>query len=241
MSPSHLHRLFKSVTGVTPRAYAAAHRARRLKRELERADSVTEAMYEAGYNSSGRFYGESNQLLGMTPTSYRCGGTSTEIRFAVGDCSLGAILVAATRRGVCAIMLGEDPNSLVCELQDRFPHAQLCGGDPEFEQLVARAVGVVETPALGVDLPLDVRGTAFQQRVWQALRAIPAGETVSYTELARRIHAPRSVRAVANACGANPVAVAIPCHRVVSQNGAISGYRWGVERKRALLARESKE
>ncbi|WP_372715808.1 bifunctional DNA-binding transcriptional regulator/O6-methylguanine-DNA methyltransferase Ada [Immundisolibacter sp.] len=238
LSRYHLHRIFRAVTGVTPRAYAAAHRASRVRVELGRSDTITEAIYGAGFNSNGRFYATSNQVLGMTPTQYRAGGVDTAIRFAVGQCSLGAILVAASERGVCAILLGDDPEALARDLQDRFPRADLVGGDEDFEQLVARVVGFVEAPRLGLDLPLDVRGTAFQQRVWQALGQIPAGKTVTYTDIARRIGAPNAVRAVAGACAANPLAVAIPCHRVVSLNGGLSGYRWGVERKRALLDRE---
>jgi AraC family transcriptional regulator of adaptative response/methylated-DNA-[protein]-cysteine methyltransferase len=199
---------------------------------------VTEAIYDAGFNSGGRFYETSDQLLGMTPTSYRAGGADTTMRFAVGECSLGSVLVAQSAKGVCAIFLGDDPDALVKNLQDRFPRATLVGGDAAFEQVVAKVIGVVEAPAIGLDLPLDVRGTAFQQRVWRALRDIPAGSTASYTEIAVRIGAPTSARAVAQACGANPVAVAIPCHRVVRTDGALSGYRWGVERKRTLLKRE---
>ena len=239
LSAYHLHRLFKRTTGVTPKAYAAAHRAGRVRERLARGGSVTEAIYGAGYNSNGRFYAESNQVLGMTPTEYRDGGSgATEIRFAIGACSLGAILVARSDRGVAAIMLGDDPDALARDLQDRFPHARLIGGDAGFERLVAQVVGFVEAPHIGLDLPLDVRGTAFQQRVWQVLREIPAGATASYAQVARRIGAPQSVRAVAQACAANPLAVAIPCHRVVRSDGALSGYRWGVERKRALLERE---
>lgn len=241
LSPFHLHRVFKAVTGLTPRAYAAAHRARRVTRALRRSRSVTEAIFDAGFNSSGRFYESAAELLGMTPRQYRAGGRDAEIRFAIGRCSLGSILVASSARGVCAILLGEDPDALARELQDGFPRAHLIGGDARFERLVARVVGLVENPALGLDLPLDVRGTAFQRRVWQALRAIPAGTTVSYGELARRIGAPRSARAVARACAANTLAVAIPCHRVVSADGGLSGYRWGVERKRELLQRETRE
>jgi AraC family transcriptional regulator, regulatory protein of adaptative response / methylated-DNA-[protein]-cysteine methyltransferase len=240
LSAYHLHRLFKRVTGLTPKAYAAAHRAQRVRQQLARSGTVTDAIYGAGYNSNARFYGESNQVLGMTPTKYRAGGVDTRIRFAVGECSLGAILVAQSDRGVCAILMGDDPDGLVRDLQDRFAHAELVGGDAAFERLVARVVGFVETPAQGLDLPLDVRGTAFQQRVWRALRKIPSGKTVSYAELARRIGAPKSVRAVAQACAANPLAVAIPCHRVVRSDGGLSGYRWGVERKHALLEREAK-
>ncbi len=198
-----------------------------------------DAIYGAGYSSNGRFYEEANGVLGMTPTNYRAGGTNMDIRFAVGECSLGSILVATSDRGVCAILLGDDPDELARELQDRFPRAMLIGGDAGFEELVAKVVGLVESPRLGLDLPLDVRGTAFQQRVWQALREIPAGKTVSYTEIAKRIGVPKSVRAVAQACSANSLAVAIPCHRVVRHDGGLSGYRWGVERKRALLEREA--
>ena len=240
-SPHHLHRLFKAATGLTPRAYAVALRARRIRRELADGAGVTEAIYEAGYNSNGRFYAEADEILGMTPRRYRAGGAGAEIRFAVGQCALGAILVAASERGVCAISLGDDPDALIRDLQGRFPAARLIGGDPGFEQLVAQVVGFVEAPGLGEDLPLDVRGTAFQQRVWQALRQVPAGQTVSYTELARRLGLPNSVRAVASACAANVLAVAIPCHRVVRKDGDLAGYRWGVERKRALLAREGGE
>ena len=239
LSTFHFHRVFKAVTGLTPRAYASAHRGERVRRELGRSPSVTAAIYQSGYNSNGRFYDETERMLGMTPRDYRAGGTNAEIRFAVGECSLGSILVAMSERGVCAILLGDDPDALARNLQDRFPRATLVGGDTEFEHLVARVVGFVEAPGLGLDLPLDVRGTAFQQRVWQALRAIPAGATASYTEIARRIGAPRSARAVAQACAANPLAVAIPCHRVVRNDGDVSGYRWGVERKRALLRREA--
>lgn len=238
LSTYHLLRVFKSVTGLSPKAYAQAHRARKLRDELGRQPTVTEAAYEAGFNASSRFYEASGSLLGMTPTDYRAGGVRTRIRFAVGQCALGAILVAATDRGVCAILMGDDPSDLVRDLQDRFSQAQLIGGDADFEQTVAQVVGLVQAPKLGLDLPLDVQGTAFQQRVWQALREIPAGQTTSYGELARRIGAPRAIRAVASACAANALAVAIPCHRVVRLDGSLSGYRWGVARKRWLLDRE---
>ncbi|MET1078784.1 MAG: bifunctional DNA-binding transcriptional regulator/O6-methylguanine-DNA methyltransferase Ada [Pseudomonas sp.] len=239
MSPSHLHRLFKTVTGVTPKAYATAHRASKVRQELARSGSVTEAIYQAGYNANSRFYEEATSLLGMTPKRYREGGVDTLIRFAVGECSLGAILVAASARGVCAILMGDEADSLVRDLERRFPKAELMGGDSSFEHWVAMVVGLVEAPQLGLALPLDIRGTAFQQRVWQALREIPAGTTVSYSELAQRIGLPRAVRAVAQACGANALAIAIPCHRVVRHDGALSGYRWGIERKRVLLEREA--
>jgi len=239
LSSFHLHRLFKEVTGLTPKAYAAAHRDRRVRDALARSETVTDAIYDAGYNSNGRFYERSNEVLGMTPTRFRAGGADTDIRFAIGQCALGAILVAQSALGVCAIALGDDPDALARELQDRFPQARLIGGDPAFEQMVARVVGFVEAPGVGLDLPLDVRGTAFQQRVWQALRDIPPGSTASYAEIAERIGSPKSVRAVAQACGANALAVAIPCHRVVRSDGGLSGYRWGVERKSALLKREA--
>lgn len=239
LSPHHLHRLFKSVTGVTPKAWAGAQRAKRVRQELACSETVTAAIYDAGYNSNGRFYEESDRVLGMTPTQLRAGGADTNIRFAIGACSLGAILVAQSGRGVCAIALGDDADALARELQDRFPNARLIGDDAAFDALVAQVVGFVEAPALGLDLPLDVRGTAFQQRVWQALRELPAGTTASYADVAARIGAPTAVRAVAQACGANPLAVAIPCHRVVRTDGALSGYRWGVARKQALIAREA--
>jgi AraC family transcriptional regulator, regulatory protein of adaptative response / methylated-DNA-[protein]-cysteine methyltransferase len=239
LSTYHFHRVFKAATGLTPKEYAAAHRDNLVRKTLDKSDTVTQAIYDAGYNSNSRFYEISNQVLGMTPSIYRAGGTQTDIRFAVGECSLGSILVARSNRGICAIFLGDDPDLLARDLQDRFPQANLIGGDAGFERLVAKVVGFVEVPALGLDLPLDVRGTAFQQRVWQALRKIPVGSTASYTDIAKLIGSPNSVRAVAQACGANALAVAIPCHRVVRNDGALSGYRWGVERKRALLEKEA--
>ncbi|HLU76740.1 MAG TPA: bifunctional DNA-binding transcriptional regulator/O6-methylguanine-DNA methyltransferase Ada [Burkholderiales bacterium] len=241
LSPSHFHRQFKRLTGLTPREYARAHREARVRAALAQGARVTDAMYEAGYNSNGRFYEAADAALGMKPGAYRAGGANATIRFAVGECSLGSILVAQSGRGICAILLGEDPEALLRDLERRFPRAELIGGDADFEQLVARVVGFVEAPRTGLDLPLDIRGTAFQQRVWQALRAIPPGTTVSYAELARRIGAPKAVRAVGAACGANALAVAIPCHRVVRSDGDLCGYRWGIERKRALLDIEAAE
>jgi AraC family transcriptional regulator, regulatory protein of adaptative response / methylated-DNA-[protein]-cysteine methyltransferase len=239
LSPYHFHRIFKAATGLTPKAYATAHRARRMRSVLARSSSVTDAIYDSGYNSNARFYEKAGDVLGMTPRAYRAGGTAANIRFAVGECSLGSILVAKSDHGVCAILLGDDPDVLARELQDQFPKANLIGGDSEFEQLVAKVVGFVESPRIGLDLPLDVRGTAFQQRVWEALRRVPAGTTASYSEIARQIGAPHAARAVAQACASNRLAVAIPCHRVVRNDGELAGYRWGVERKRELLAREA--
>jgi AraC family transcriptional regulator of adaptative response/methylated-DNA-[protein]-cysteine methyltransferase len=237
-SASYFHRSFKAATGLTPKDYAAAHRASKVREGLASGSSVTEAIYDAGYNSSGRFYEKSTDMLGMTPTQFKTGGTNEEIRFALGQTSLGAILVASSKKGVASILLGNDPDALLRQLQDRFPKAKLIGADKDYEGLVARVVGFIEAPQIGLDLPLDVRGTAFQRRVWQALQEIPVGQTVSYTEIAQRIGSPKAIRAVAGACAANNLAVAIPCHRVVRNDGALSGYAWGVERKKVLLDRE---
>lgn len=239
MSRFHFHRVFKAITGVTPKAYAAAFRAERVRGALRRGGSVTDAIYAAGFGSSGRFYAKATEMLGMQPKHYLAGGKSEVIKFAVGECSLGSILVAATTQGVCAILLGEQPDELVNEFQDRFPEAVLIGGDARFESLVATVVGFVERPTEDLGLPLHVRGTVFQHRVWQALREIPVGTTASYGEIAERIGAPKAARAVARACGTNSLAVAIPCHRVVRADGGLSGYRWGVHRKRKLLQREA--
>jgi AraC family transcriptional regulator of adaptative response/methylated-DNA-[protein]-cysteine methyltransferase len=238
-SASYFHRLFKAATGLTPKEYATAHRATKVRDCLASGNTVTEAIYDAGFNSSGRFYEKSTDMLGMTPTQYRSGGPNEDIRFAVGQCSLGAILVASSKKGVVSILIDSDPAELVRNLQDRFPKANLIGADSNYEALVSRVVGFIEAPNLGLDLPLDIRGTSFQHRVWQTLREIPVGQTVSYAEIARRIGAPKAVRAVAGACAANNLAVAIPCHRVVKNDGSLSGYAWGVERKRALLDRET--
>jgi AraC family transcriptional regulator, regulatory protein of adaptative response / methylated-DNA-[protein]-cysteine methyltransferase len=238
MSVYHFHRVFKRHTGLTPKAYATAQRNKRVQAQLERNPTVTGAIYAAGFSSTSRFYASSETTLGMVPRNFRAGGIGTRIRFAVGECWLGSFLVAATKKGVCALLLGDDPEPLVRDLEDRFPRAELVGGDARFEELVAQVVGFLENPTVGCHLPLDIQGTAFQQRVWQALRAIPAGSTASYTEIAERLGKPKSVRAVAQACAANPLAVVIPCHRVVRLDGTLSGYRWGIERKSQLLQRE---
>lgn len=239
MSTFHFHRVFKAETGLTPKAYASAARARRFRGELAESETITAAIYEAGFNSNSRFYEASAGMLGMPARDYRDGGQNAEIRFAVAQCSLGAILVAQSQRGICAILLGDDPDLLVRDLQDMFRKARLIGGDADFERLVAQVIGFIEAPAVGLNLPLDVRGTAFQERVWKALREIPPGTTASYAQIAERIGSPKAVRAVAQACAANHIAVAIPCHRVVRRDGDISGYRWGVDRKRELLKREA--
>ncbi|NIL24826.1 bifunctional DNA-binding transcriptional regulator/O6-methylguanine-DNA methyltransferase Ada [Yersinia mollaretii] len=238
LSAFHFHRLFKAMTGLTPKAYANATRSARVRTQLVGGGLVTDAIFDAGYNANGRFYAQSNQLLGMTPTRYRNGGRGVTLRFAVGESALGAILMAKSELGICAILLGDSPGPLVQQLQDKFPQAELIGGDAEFEQWFAQVVGLVEAPQFGLDLPLDIQGTAFQQRVWQALREIPAGETASYADIAAKMGSPKSMRAVAGACAANILAVAIPCHRVIRQDGALSGYRWGIDRKRRLLEKE---
>lgn len=239
LSPHHFHRLFRSITGLTPKGYGDAHRANRVRDALASGAGVTEALYDAGYGSSGRFYAAADATLGMLPSAYRAGGAAARIRFGIGSSSLGRVLAAASERGICAILIGDDNDMLVEDLHRRFPQADVTAADPDFAMVLDQVIAMVETPAQGLSLPLDIRGTAFQQRVWQALRTIPAGQTMSYAELANRIGQPEAVRAVAGACAANRIAVAIPCHRVLRSDGAVSGYRWGVERKRALLAREA--
>ena len=241
LSLHHFQRTFKLVTGVTPKAYAQRLRTARVQHALASAPRVTDAFYDAGFGSSGRFYETAEAILGMTPAQYRDGASGLALRFALAQCSLGAILVAATDRGVCAILLGDDPDALLRDLQDRFPKAELLGGEAGFERLVADVVALVEHPGARHDLPLDIRGTAFQQRVWEALRSVPAGGTSTYTEIAQRIGTPGAVRAVASACAANPLAVAVPCHRVVRLDGNLAGYRWGLARKQELLRRERVE
>nr|WP_189421181.1 bifunctional DNA-binding transcriptional regulator/O6-methylguanine-DNA methyltransferase Ada [Cellvibrio zantedeschiae] len=238
LSPYHLHKLFKRITGVTPKAYARVNRIARMRKSLTPNTRVTDALFTAGYNSNSSFYAESKQLLGMNPKQYKAGGLATEIYFALGECSLGSVLVAQSERGICAIALGDDPDVLLQELQTQFAHARLIGGDKNYEATVAQVIGFIEQPRANFDLPLDIRGTVFQQKVWQALQKIAPGQTLSYSELAMLIGSPKASRAVASACAANVLAVAIPCHRIVRNNGDLSGYRWGVERKRKLLELE---
>ncbi len=239
LSPYHFHRLFKARTGVTPAAYAAAVKDRRAKAALAEGASVTEAVYEAGYGSASRFYEQAKGRLGMAPKRFRDGAKGERIRFATAPCSLGHVLVGATDKGLCAVELGDGPESLVAEFTKRFFRAEAVSDDPELTKMVAAVVSLIDQPRThAADLPLDVRGTAFQQRVWEALRTIKPGETWTYAQLAEAIGAPKAVRAVGAACGANPVAVITPCHRVVGGNGKLTGYRWGVERKRTLLERE---
>ena len=238
LSPHHFHRLFRRIAGVTPKAYADAHRQGRLQRHLAAGSAVTAALYEAGFSSSGRFYAAADAMLGMTPSAFRAGGSGEAIRYATGASALGLLLVAESARGICAILLGEDAAALADDLRRRFPRAELQPAEQAFAATVRQVTALVEAPAESLALPLDIRGTAFQRRVWEALRAIPPGATLSYREVAARIGAPGAVRAVASACGANTLAVAIPCHRVVASDGRLAGYRWGVARKRTLLDRE---
>lgn len=240
ISRYHLHRLFKSALGVTPKQYASQRRAQRLQQGLQQGESVSGAMYGAGFGSSSRLYEDSDRLLGMSPGRYRKGGEGERVRWTIAGSTLGHVLVAATDRGICAIELADTPEMLRERLAGLFPNAELAGDDPGFALLVGEVIGLVETPMRAVDLPLDLHGTAFQHRVWKALREIPAGATASYAEVARAIGSPQGARAVARACAANPVAVAVPCHRVTRGDGATGGYRWGAERKKELLEREKK-
>lgn len=238
-SPFHFQRLFKKFVGVTPKAYAAARRVERFQKGLRVEQTVARAMYDAGFGSSSRCYETVGDTLGMAPAEYKNGGAGTVIRLAVAECWLGWVMVAATKRGICRIAFGDTPEDLRAELTTRFPKATVQEGDAEFRHWIEQVVAHLEAPGHTLGLPLDIQGTAFQRKVWDALRAIPAGTTASYTEIARRIGQPKAVRAVAGACAANPLAVVIPCHRIVRTDGDLSGYRWGVERKRKLLDREA--
>ncbi|MCL4109054.1 UNVERIFIED_CONTAM: hypothetical protein GTU68_032177 [Idotea baltica] len=239
LSQHYFHRIFRELTGVTTNAYAQANRKQKVQRQLRSSGSVTEAMLNSGYKSNGRFYSQSRRSLGMKPKAFKAGGMGETIQFALGECSLGSILVAATSVGICTISLGNSAEELLQEFQDQFCNAILVGADGDFEQYVATVVGFVESPAKSLSLPLDIRGTAFQVEVWKALQETQPGETLTYSELAERIGNPQATRAVASACGKNNLALAIPCHRVVRADSTPSGYRWGIDRKRALLNRET--
>ena len=238
-SPSHFHRLFKQTIGVTPKAYAAMRRANRVRMELQGQSTVTAAVYGSGYGTSSRFYEQSDEVLGMKPAQYRKGGQDTAICVAVASTSLGKILVAATSKGLCAIEFADNKQELRRRLRERFPHAELKDSE-DFEAWLAEVVALVDAPSQPLSLPLDIQGTAFQRRVWEALRRIPAGTTTTYSEVAKQIGQPTAARAVAGACAANRLAVVVPCHRVIRSDGNMGGYRWGIQRKEALLAEEKK-
>lgn len=239
LSRFHFHRIFKEIVGVTPKDYALAHRRKAVRKELQRSLSVTDAIYDAGFNSSARFYANAAETLGMSPKTFRGGGKNAVLTFAFGHSSLGDILVAASAKGIAAILIGDDRDQLTADLKGIFPRAEFVTADRNFEKTVADVVELVERPKQTVDLPLDIRGTAFQQRVWKALRAIPLGVTATYADIANQVGDPKAVRAVARACATNPLALVVPCHRVVRTDGSLAGYRWGVERKRMLIERET--
>jgi AraC family transcriptional regulator, regulatory protein of adaptative response / methylated-DNA-[protein]-cysteine methyltransferase len=241
MNRHHFHRVFKSVVGLTPKAYFQAVRAKRVQAALRDAGSVTEALYDAGFNSSSRFYEGTRSTLGMQPKQLLDGAKGQQIRYAVEPCALGVVLVAATEKGVCGIEFGESAHDLVQRLRDRFPKASLVPGDPDFQDWIGRVLRYIEHPRGLLELPLDVRGTVFQRQVWDALGTIPSGQTASYGDVARAIGQPKAVRAVAQACASNDIALAIPCHRVIRGDGQLSGYRWGAQRKTELLRREALE
>ena len=241
LSPQYFHRVFKKIVGVTPHQYAVAKRAERFAAELKTSERVTDAIYNAGFGANSRFYETASSRIGMTASALKRGAHDTHIRFQIADSWLGTVLIAATEDGVCAILFGDTQHQLLGDLQTRFPNATFEASEPgsDFARWVAAALAHIEAPAGFTDLPLDVGGTAFQERVWRALRAIPAGSTASYKDIAERIGHPKATRAVAQACAANPAAIVIPCHRVVRADGGLSGYRWGAARKRKLLEREA--
>jgi len=238
MSRFHFQRTFKKIIGVTPKQYQQALRAQCVQIALHEAPSVTDAMYAAGFNSSGHFYQGSDAMLGMTPTTFRAGGAAVDIQFGTATCALGMVLIAATSKGVCCIELGDNANTLIELLQRRYPRANFSPMTAQTAQWLQQLIRWIEQPQSALQLPLDIQGTAFQRQVWEALRAIPLGTTASYTEIAARIGKPKAVRAVATACANNQLALIIPCHRVIRGNGELAGYRWGIERKRELLRRE---
>lgn len=239
LSPYHFHRLFKKSVGITPKQYADQVRLRRLRGNLQQDQTVTAAIYNAGFQSGSRFYESATASLGMAPKTYQKGGRGMAILYAIAESYLGWVLVAGTQKGICRIDFDQSPTRLQARLAERFPQAQLKTADPGFEAVVKQVIGYIETPSNTLNLPLDIQGTAFQKRVWQALRGISAGTTASYIQIANQIGSPKAARAVAQACAANQLAVAIPCHRVVRSDGHLGGYRWGLDRKKALLEREA--
>jgi AraC family transcriptional regulator of adaptative response/methylated-DNA-[protein]-cysteine methyltransferase len=239
LSPAYFHRLFKKWVGITPRQYAAEKRLDKARSGIQQETTIIEAIYNAGFESSSRFYEKATPALGMKPSEYKNGGKRLMIRFAISHAYLGWVLVAASEKGVCRIDFDDSQEALQQRLRDNFPQAELVSDDPEFAETVALVLAFLDQPKRGLDLPLDIQGTAFQRRVWAALQQIPVGITASYGDIAARIGQPKAARAVAQACGANHIAVAIPCHRVVRGNGELGGYRWGVDRKRAVLQRET--
>ncbi|EPH6762512.1 bifunctional DNA-binding transcriptional regulator/O6-methylguanine-DNA methyltransferase Ada [Cronobacter dublinensis] len=241
MSPYHFHREFKAVTGMTPKAWQNALRAHKLQAALREGMSVTDSLWEAGFSSGSALYREADRALGMRPQQYRRGGEQIAIRYAIAPCEAGRCLVAASERGLCAVLLADDDAALEAELAAIFPHAQRLAPDAAFADQVAQVVAWIDAPQGELALPLDLRGTAFQLRVWQALQTVPPGSTISYQALAARTGNPQAVRAVASACAANKLAIVVPCHRVVRRDGALSGYRWGAARKARLLAREREQ
>ncbi len=238
-SPFHFQRLFKEIVGISPKQYEMALRAKKVRHELAGNSSITQAVYNAGFRASSSFYNQATEILGMQPMDYRKGGTGVTIRYAVKPSDLGWVLVAATEGGICAIQFSDDSKTAIAQLQECFPKALFSANDPEFDRWVEEVIAFIKTPQPELNLPLDIQGTVFQQKVWQALRAIPLGKTASYAEIAQRLGNPKAVRAVARACATNNIAVAIPCHRVVGSNGSLTGYRWGIDRKQALLAIEA--
>ncbi|MGE5138179.1 MAG: bifunctional DNA-binding transcriptional regulator/O6-methylguanine-DNA methyltransferase Ada [Rudaea sp.] len=239
LSPFHFQRVFKKSVGVTPRQYAIERRLGRVRAGLRHAATVTEGAYEAGYGSGSGLYGEAGPALGMTPSEYKNGAGGLRIRYAIAPSELGLVLVAATEKGICAVAFGDSRDALREFLESEFPLAEIASDDAGLGESVRQVTTLIESPGADLDLPLDIRGTAFQRRVWQALQQIPPGRTASYAEIAAGIGKPGAARAVGAACAANRIAVAIPCHRATRSDGTLSGYRWGVERKRELLDREA--
>lgn len=239
LSPYHFHRLFKKTLGITPKQYAAANRQNRVRTNLRQDTTITDAIYESGYESSSRFYENAASSLGMKPSEFQKGGKGKLIRYGIVQSYLGWVLVAVSDRGVCRIDFDDSPEILKARLDENFPNAELISDDPTISSIISQTVAFLETPELEYALPLDIQGTAFQQQVWQALRDIRPGTTVSYGDIAKQIGNPKAVRAVAQACGSNSIAVAIPCHRVVRKNGELGGYRWGIKRKEMILEREA--